>query len=311
MTVFDDPEQRQPGVEPEPRMMKRIHPVLFAIITLVITFILYQGVGSILALVLTGGKITDDNVDLVRWLTLGAQFLFLLVPTVILARARWDDLIDAFRFKLPSILQVVVALVAVFSLQQVLQGYLFVQDSIPLPGPVQQVVDQFKELYREMTQKLAGARSPGEFLFVVLVIAITPSIAEELLFRGLVQRSFEEVSSERLAAISTGIIFALFHLNPFTWIPLAILGAYFGFLTYRTGSIILAIIAHFFNNFMASLGIYLNTGEEMLPIAPAAEPTTALILANTGAFGVVFILATYYFLHITRHPPDTKTGDVP
>lgn len=307
MTESNEPAHHQEAPEREPRMMQRIHPVLFAIVSLVITFLLYQGVGSIIALLLTGGKITEENVNLVRWLTLGAQFMFLLVPTMILARTRWDDLVESFRFRMPSILQVIVALVAVFSLQQVLQGYLFVQDAIPLPQPVQQLVDQFKELYREMTQKLAGAKSPGEFLFVVVVIAITPAIAEEMLFRGLVQRSLGEISSEKLAAISTGIIFAIFHLNPFTWIPLAILGAYFGFLTYRSRSIIVAIIAHFFNNFMASLGIYLNTSEGMLPIAPEAEPTTGLILANTGGFGVVFILATYYFLHITRHPPDTET----
>ena len=153
----------------------------------------------------------------------------------------------------------------------------------------------FEETYR----LLVTAHSPGEFVFVVLVVALTPAICEEFLFRGLVQRSFETVTVGIQGAIITGVIFAAFHLIPYSFVPLTVLGSYFGFIVYRSQNITVAISTHFFNNFIACTALYLQLNDDFVAIAPHRTPTSSLVFLNSAIFGVVFILATYYFVRVT------------
>jgi membrane protease YdiL (CAAX protease family) len=198
-------------------------------------------------------------------------------------------------------------------LQQLLQGYLVLQESVPISFPpiVQRLIDQVKEMMEEMYRMLTQAHSIPEFLFVVLVIAATPAVCEELLFRGLIQRTLEDERSSSLfpeksrrpltAAIVAGAIFALYHLNPFTFVPLAVLGIYFGYVVYRTQNIITSIAAHFFNNFLACLAVYLQLKDDFIAIAPTSEPSTTILTMNYIVCAVVFVAATYYLVHSTSH----------
>ena len=60
----------------------------------------------------------------------------------------------------------------------------------------------------------------------------------------------------------SGLIFGLYHLRPTQAVPLGILGIYLAYLTWRSGSIIPAIIVHFANNaFAVALGRFASLEE--------------------------------------------------
>ena len=182
-----------PALPEEPRVpfLRRMNPVLFSLFTLALIFVLYQIVGGVITLIVARGQITLSNVTLVRWATLLGQVLFILVPTVWLARRRHGALLGFFRLHVPELRHLVATMVAVFALQQMLQAYMVVQDLIPLPGDLQRVLDALRKLLEETERVLVQANGPAEFLFVLLVVALVPAVSEELLFRGLVQRNLE------------------------------------------------------------------------------------------------------------------------
>jgi len=249
---------------------------------------------------LFGLKVSDNQVQLFRTATLIGQLLFILLPTILLVKFRGERVMQYFRLAVPDYKEIILTVVAVFALQQVLQGYMALQDSVPLPAPLQRIIDEFKEVFEQTYRNLVTARSPGEFVFVVIVIALTPAVCEEMLFRGLVQRSFEKVTAGMQGAFITGVIFAGFHLIPYSFVPLAALGVYFGFVVYRSKNITVAVSAHFFNNFVACTAVYLQLNDDFVAIAPHRTPTSSLMFLNTIVFGVVFILATYYFIRVTE-----------
>jgi membrane protease YdiL (CAAX protease family) len=295
------------GLPPRPPFLQRLHPVAFAILSLILVFFLYQVVAGGITLLLANGKITSDNVSLVRWSTLIGQLVFLLVPTLVLVRLRTGTWLQYFRIHLPEAREVIVTVVAVFALQQVLQCYMFLQEAIPLPAPVKEIVDQFKQIIEETYRLLVQSHSAWEFLGVVIVVALVPSITEEFLFRGLVQGSFEEAAGGLRAAILSGVIFGAYHLNPFSFVPLISLGIYFGFLVYRSQNIALAVSAHFFNNFLACVAAYLQLDDDFVAFSPAHSPSWEAILVNFVVFGMVFLAASYYFVRITspvKESPD-------
>ncbi len=280
--------------------LRRMPPIPFAILSLSLVFFTYQIVGGIITFFLFSAKVNEENVQLVRWSTLVGQLLLILVPTVLLARARHGDSKSFFRIKFPDAQLVLLSWVGVFALQQVLQGYMMLQDWIPLPADVQEFVRQIKNLFEEMYKILITAHSPAEFIFVVLVVALTPAICEEMLFRGLIQRNLEGASTGFRAAVIGGVIFGLYHLNPFSFVALAVLGIYFGFLVYRSNNLSIAIFAHFFNNFVACLAVYLHLNDDFIAIAPGGEPSSAQLFVNYSGFGLVFLVATYYFVKGTK-----------
>ena len=71
-------------------------------------------------------------------------------------------------------------------------------------------------------------------LLVVIVVAVVPALSEEAMFSGFIQRSFELKYKKYLAAIITALFFSAYHFNPYGFIPLFILGAFFGFAAYKS-----------------------------------------------------------------------------
>jgi membrane protease YdiL (CAAX protease family) len=289
--------------EPPPRgddrsFIQRLSPVAFAVLSLAVIFVLYQILGGA-AVLLFGGAPSADTAALFRWFTMLGQIVGILVPTLFLVRLRTPEPIRYLRLKIPSTVEIVVAVVAIFALQQILQGYLVLQDMIPLPSALREIVDRVKELFELTYRILVSADSLPEFIFVVLTVAVVPALSEELLFRGIVQRSMEQVAGGLRGAVLAGIIFGAFHLNPFSLVPLVALGIFFGFIVYRSQNITLAVAAHFFNNFIACTAAYLQLKDDFVVLAPHANASLPLVVVNTSFFGMVFLFALVYFIRLT------------
>jgi membrane protease YdiL (CAAX protease family) len=86
------------------------------------------------------------------------------------------------------------------------------------------------------------------FILSMLTIAIIPAITEEMLFRGIILNGLKNNYSERTAIIVSALLFALWHLNPWQFVPAFIIGLISAFICLRTGSLLLCIYIHLFNN---------------------------------------------------------------
>ncbi len=285
-----------------------ISPVLFIFLCLIGIFFLYQGIPAVITLIVFGFKVdaqivTPENVNLWRFFTGLSQILLLLLPTLLLVRLVSLRPPDFFRLRLPAFRTFLLPLIGILSLQQMLQIYLIFQEKIPLPEPIERFSQQFKEAYEEVAKLLTSSATVPELLWVVLVIAVVPAIAEEFLFRGLVQRTLQKSVSPWRGAVISGIIFGLYHLNPAAFVPLAALGVYLGFLAMRGDSLWLSVTAHFYNNAIACIAVFLHQNDDAIITGNPHEMSIAELLITFWLFGVVFLGSTYYFIHMTK-PPD-------
>ncbi|HHT64519.1 MAG: CPBP family intramembrane glutamic endopeptidase [Caldicoprobacterales bacterium] len=95
------------------------------------------------------------------------------------------------------------------------------------------------------------------YLMAILVIAATPAILEEFMFRGVIQRGYERVG--RLASILfTGILFAFLHLSIVSIPAIIVMGILLCYIAYRSNSIWPSIIYHFVNNAIAVTFAYIS-----------------------------------------------------
>lgn len=157
------------------------------------------------------------------------------------------------------------------------------------------------ELFVGALDRLVGYEAPspnipdsgvGFFLLSTLVICILPAFFEETLFRGLIFNGAKRLG-DAFAALTTGLLFCLFHRSPNQTPYQFILGAIFGLLAVRSGSVLPSMIFHFLNNFYIIVCYYIWGADVSIPTGA----TVAMISA-----GIVFLAAGLYLLVKSKKP---------
>ncbi len=97
----------------------------------------------------------------------------------------------------------------------------------------------------------------GEVFISIIVIAVAPSVCEEILHRGILLKAYENRGTMKAVVIS-GIMFGIFHFDITNLFGPILLGILFAYYVVRTNSIFAGVIAHFMNNFLATVLQYLT-----------------------------------------------------
>ncbi|WP_109695726.1 CPBP family intramembrane glutamic endopeptidase [Chitinophaga deserti] len=117
----------------------------------------------------------------------------------------------------------------------------------------------------------------------LLLMALLPAIAEEVFFRGCLQRIVQKmVRNGWVAVLITALIFSAIHMQFLTFLPRVILGFVIGAVFLVTGNLWLAIAGHFINNGMQVVLFYLYQSK-MISRDPAAEEQVPFYLAIFSA----------------------------
>lgn len=85
------------------------------------------------------------------------------------------------------------------------------------------------------------------FWCVVAGTCLAAPLAEEVVFRGYLQPALLAVMPPRAAIAATAAVFGLVHTLPYA-LPVGLLGAFFGWLAWRCGSLWPAVLAHMLHN---------------------------------------------------------------
>ncbi|MDW7655539.1 MAG: CPBP family intramembrane glutamic endopeptidase [Bacillota bacterium] len=151
-----------------------------------------------------------------------------------------------------------------------------------------QLVDRLMQEYIEV----AGAFSPViGYFWLILGISILTPIAEELLFRGIIQGELRKAMPEWAAVVIQGVIFAAFHWQPIQISYVLLPGLLLGLLYAWTRSLWVPIAMHIVFNFLGSV----------LPALIGEDEVLAQIVGISElVFIVIGILCLIYLYHTRR-----------
>ena len=150
-------------------------------------------------------------------------------------------------------------------------------------------------------------------LFFINICVLAP-LWEELFFRGVLLRRFMLKWSPQKSIVISALIFGLIHINPITIGFAFCFGCLLGYVYVKTKSIVVPMVLHSFNNFLAFLHlIYMNESTAEL-LQETEIVRTEMILS-----GVVVILLTVTLLiiliknykHIKGLTVNVKSADMP
>lgn len=201
---------------------------MFKILKLLLYYFGFQLGFSVLALVISELVIPLDPVEMTSYTMIAST----LVMAWILIRFGYVSIAQD-RYKAVSMPTWAVSVVFVFSATFVL-NVAIEQAGIPNTN---------EDTFIAMSNNVFG----------LLSITLLGPILEELLFRGAIEGELlRQGYRPWIAILLSSFIFGVVHLNP-AQIPFAFLmGAMFGWLYYRTGSLLPGIVGHILNNSVAA-----------------------------------------------------------
>lgn len=159
---------------------------------------------------------------------------------------------------------------------------------------------QMTEQAERLGNAMMSQHTVSGFLLALFVVAILPALGEEFIFRGIIMRFAARRSRGAMAfpIVISALLFALIHFNPYGLPAIFLAGVLLALIYWWTGSLWLAILAHFIHNGTQALLIYLSKNNaELQRIIGSNELPISLILG-----GMVLFLAMFYLLYKNRTP---------
>ena len=155
-----------------------------------------------------------------------------------------------------------------------------------------------------LTKFLTDFNSPGRLLVGLVVIALVPAVAEELVFRGGVQRCLVQwFKSRHVGVWLAAAIFSAIHVQFFGFVPRFLLGLVLGYLYEWSGNILVPMAAHFTQNAFQLILLYLAQGRHLPssfdPDANQALPWPTVLLSAALSLGLLYTLHQ----RMTASPP--------
>jgi len=235
---------------------------VIAVSWLFVAFLLFQLVAGLIAfgLIYFAGEaqsLSDfeaamaERLDLLFIGNSFGQIVFLGLCTLVVARIHLsgESMSTFMRFKWneKTPLYLILAGVLFLTIQPAVVYIGYLNSLLPVP-------DYFSDIQTSQYQMFADfLATDGAMWLALFHIALVPAFAEEVLFRSYVLRAFENSWGIVIAIIISGILFGLYHIQLTNLLPLATLGILLAVVTWLSGSVWPAVLAHLVNNGAAVL----------------------------------------------------------
>ena len=147
-------------------------------------------------------------------------------------------------------------------------------------------------------------RPPLERAALSVAAATMAPFCEEVAFRGWLLTALRTRYSTGAAVVLSGLLFAVMHLDPVRFSALVVLGVLYAWLTWRSGSVWPAILAHATNN---SLGLALATAGRSVTSLQNLPRTREIALGALLTLSLAAVVLRFLALAYRRATPAPPT----
>ncbi|MBO9152966.1 CPBP family intramembrane glutamic endopeptidase [Chitinophaga sp. GCM10012297] len=124
--------------------------------------------------------------------------------------------------------------------------------------PLPDVLAELEKDAKTQTEMILKMPDTASLVVNLVLIALAPAIAEEVLFRGVIQNLvLRMVKNGWVAVVITALFFSFIHFQFLGFMPRALLGFLLGAIYLVTGNLWLSILAHFLNNGLQVVLVFL------------------------------------------------------
>ena len=239
------------------------------------------------------------NINILKYLQAFQSIgMFMLPPIVFSFFCYTDDVQTPNQYSKtpqgPTLLFVAFAMLSALPIINLLSA---INANMHLPQALKGIENWMKEEEMKLgllTMAFMKSDSIGVLLINLFVMAVLPAIGEEFMFRGCLQRIFTDMAKNKhLGILITAILFSAIHLQFYGFLPRMALGILLGYMFLWSGSIWTSVWAHFINNGIGVLAVYLQGKHAIgtgIDNVGATKDTTNLLISSLLIFIMAVIL---------------------
>ena len=171
-------------------------------------------------------------------------------------------------------------------------------NQIQLPPALEEQLRQAEMQAQQMIEVMLGGHNVGSLVMGILLVGMLAPLAEELFFRGCLQRLFTTGGMNiHLAVWITAIIFSAMHGQVYGFVPRMLLGALFGYAAVWSRSLWVPVLMHDLNNTLYVIGRYITQTNSSLSLPETTALTTGTLLIAAASL----LLTAACLLMMYRH----------
>ncbi|MCM1337258.1 MAG: CPBP family intramembrane metalloprotease [Candidatus Amulumruptor caecigallinarius] len=212
----------------------------------------------------------------------------------------------------PRPLTLILAIVAMICSVPLMNCIIAWNEGLHLPAAFASVEEWMKlseESARTTINMLTGGGSVGSLVMSLLIVGVLAGFSEELFFRGGVQRLLVTRPMNPHAAIwIAAFVFSAVHLQFYGFFPRVLLGAFFGYMLYWSGSLWIPVLCHIYNNSVICIATWRAVREGHPEVKSIVDTLGADPVAHWPwiAASTVATIVTLYLLWRLRVPEERK-----
>lgn len=242
---------------------------IFATFMLYLLVVLVQSGFNVDAIGKSLGEATS-NATQIRILQTLQTFCIFILPPFVLCEIYGVTTKHFLSLKFPNWKPALMSILSIVVMMPLLNVVVAWNAGLHLPAALQGMEDWMRaseDAAKVITDKLMAGTSVMDLIQNLIVVAVLAGIGEELFFRGLLMRLLTDVLKSKdgsglkpwvmhVSIWTIAILFSAIHMQFFGFFPRMIIGAWFGYLLWWTGSIWIPALAHFTNNALSTLAVY-------------------------------------------------------
>lgn len=143
-----------------------------------------------------------------------------------------------------------------------------------------------------ITTPIPAASNINEYFILLLIVAGSAGLCEEILFRGLMLRGYEKLGMWR-SILFTAVLFAMLHINIQNIFGPLFLGILLGYVVYVTNSIYAGMLGHFVNN-----GISVTMTFLFMQLPLFRNPSTQSLPKGVETLGLIAWAVIFGFIAV-------------
>lgn len=259
-------------------ILKNAHPfskLLFALFIVFSSFLIILLLSLLISIPVFGIDILNfkmyfdvnnpDNIAFIKFMQIMQSLALFVIPSIIAAFVFSDDIKKylSLRGKV-EFTDVLIAVLIMISAIPIINFFAEINSSLRLPESLSGLENSIKNaenLAKQTTEIFLNVKTIPGLLFNLFMIALIPAIGEELLFRGLLLKIFEEWTKNfHIAIFVSAFIFSFIHFQFYGFLPRLLMGVLLGYLVFWTRNLWFSIIAHFVNNAIGVIVFFIYYG---------------------------------------------------
>jgi len=294
--------------------------LVFVFFTILSGFVIFMVLGVVIAIPLFGidlnhfsetiSSLDPGNLNLMKYLQSVYSIGLFVFPPFMIAFFFSGKIGDYLKLnKLPGIISLLIAAFTILFAVPLVNFLMEINQQVKFPewmSGFEQTMKQFENEADKTTSLFLQTSSFSVYLVNIVVLGLIPAIGEELLFRGIFQRLFQEWTKNIHWGIwIAAFLFSAMHMQFYGLLPRMVLGAFLGYLFYWSQSMWVPMFAHFLNNAFAVTFYYINgdVAKEAETIGTGSGALTQVLLSTILAGALIF---TFYKIEKERNKKDSE-----